>query len=957
MRNTTPTELRPAIQMEYPLADPELRVLWPTTSGVTAANVKDLQTDTINDSPLAGWAAWLGTDGAGCALVTDYDTLQSFVLRRASPGQSPMLELRSAGLPAGKSGTTTIWIIPLRGMDSVSFAGKDMVASARLLQGKNAVRISWTGLLNFKPRAEFPVSVIARAGEKTIGKHDFIIPAGWDPAATIQTVWYWPVPPKGSYEIAFRAGTESDRLSAFDMRITEDGAMASGPQRENPKGFIASAIPEWKPEPVVDKVAPVATDGALTVFIPPGGETIMPCVKIDADLGMAEYYAFWFALRSGRLRTNIRMTVSDLKTASDNPGEKPSLASLPAVDAIKARIVENIESQNASSEPYPILIERKSFNLNPGENRIAALTFDSSGLPPGEYTSALTIVSSDEVLAQIPIRIRVHSVRAVGGAVVLGMPANGEMPSWDPVRLKRYFTTAAQHGCGGIVLPFDLFGNKIVMIRGTNRTLDEVIAATPDFLTKPQLPPLDFSKLDVYTDFAIYAGLLEVCVEAPYDKFASAAGPSPAVMNDPARIMRWYWGELRQYLRDKGYRETSLWLTGQLTTDNFLNAYIPALKELSALGWKPFATFTEKVPDPSGITLLRSARQSVWQWEFNARTIPSTALQQGLLAPASGDSIGLWHNYGVSSPWDARRDCWLALAGRKEFRKLWTPIKVREYAPTDSAASAGGASGASPAETSVTGNILICSPAWDAVRDGINDARYLNLLQNLSPDLRDAGSRNPEETAQEVLAEVLALSDDPKTEPLQLRLCNAREKLLNALSEFQKRARDMKPVIRWQDLPIVDNGNLVAQIVARNNVKTDWAQAQSIKSYISSLSEGTSDLAGIIIDETLYAPSASAQTVIVIGNRARDSLLDMLLGMSEGPAFSESFPGRERYVVRRVSWDGISGPLAERFGKTGRPVEFILLAANDDKGVANAAQNFKMRLTSSKSWVSDSGVK
>ena len=167
----------------------------------------------------------------------------------------------------------------------------------------------------------------------------------------------------------------------------------------------------------------------------------------------------------------------------------------------------------------------------------------------------------------------------------------------------------------------------------------------------------------------------------------------------------------------------------------------------------------------------------------------------------------------------------------------------------------------------------------------------------------------------------------------------------------------MKPVIRWQDLPIVDNGNLVAQIVARNNVKTDWAQAQSIKSYISSLSEGTSDLAGIIIDETLYAPSASAQTVIVIGNRARDSLLDMLLGMSEGPAFSESFPGRERYVVRRVSWDGISGPLAERFGKTGRPVEFILLAANDDKGVANAAQNFKMRLTSSKSWVSDSGVK
>ncbi|MBI4027777.1 MAG: hypothetical protein HY360_22520 [Verrucomicrobia bacterium] len=381
------------------------------------------------------------------------------------------------------------------------------------------------------------------------------------------------------------------------------------------------------------------------------------------------------------------------------------------------------------------LLETSSFSSAKDQPRSVWLTLDARNLSPGDYQESVQFVAEKGGQATFLLKVRVAPVRLPGARFFTGeaehlinsmagmQQAGDKIWKLDPTRvylrdLVEHNVTVAQISAawrfgGGLHPTF-----SEVLIRATGEPLLAAIQKDPARFRSGPLPRLDFTFWNPILTLPIEEGMTRLLKMASYvpgyfsDYLAlSQMIHGPAIKpetEEHARIRQWMWQEVGRYLGEIGYPVRVAKIDDETPKDKY-PLWNRAGAELRRLGWRTTVPTSEETIQSADATRLINPHLDLW----TIGTLNPRSLAARLTAGDIDTADELWTYTGsgtISRTYAGMRaECGLIApyAGM-------SGMHIHEYYRWSQDACIIYPSAKGP----------IGSPAWEGVRDGLDDARY-----------------------------------------------------------------------------------------------------------------------------------------------------------------------------------------------------------------------------------------
>lgn len=259
---------------------------------------------------------------------------------------------------------------------------------------------------------------------------------------------------------------------------------------------------------------------------------------------------------------------------------------------------------------------------------------DTGEAAPGEYTGEVKFTSGGSALRSLPVKLKVWPIRQPGAEVLhfemehiwFCMPGGYwlDPKSYDPERLKQY-----QQALGRLEVDVgeswsDVdkgYYNKFIRLRADGRPLDQALSESPELFLKDPMPSLGFAgPHDAWWNNAIQAGMSSFSqtwqlAEASHDmaRRAHKLDLDKLAIGAPEhlRFSKWFWGEYRKYLRERGLRDAYVKIGDEFGPEGIAH-YIETAAPIQAAGFKTYTTTYNVVQTKEGIARM-DPYTDMWQ--------------------------------------------------------------------------------------------------------------------------------------------------------------------------------------------------------------------------------------------------------------------------------------------------------------------------------------------------------
>jgi len=415
------------------------------------------------------------------------------------------------------------------------------------------------------------------------------------------------------------------------------------------------------------------------------------------------------------------------------------------------------------------LIPGDTFTIKPGEDRTLFFRLTSGEIKPGKYSAKLRFTPEKGASSDITVAITIHPIRFPSQPIMVfdannnvtdlcTRPGkNAQNPVWDQVRADNYMKDMKNHGIRGhnmpgVSSPFSRYWYNRVKVRETGLSLTESIAKYPErFRNRTDLPSLDFSEWDWFTDQFLRAGMTHFRVQMGScgERFMSGHAPLtrliygttlPSTDIRQTLIMEWYNREAVRYMKDRGILRVFAIIDDEIPSEK-LAWWVQHAFRASLMGFEPGVTQSAATIADDTIINMVSPFMKYWVIGTLQKDMMDLRRAEGLIRPEDRtityhSSAVHWQKYdqmrgkcGLESAFFDLDACWI-----QAYDRFYSTEHVVYPGPDGP----------------------ISSAAWEGARDGLDDANYLLLARAMISAL----PKEEQKTATQTLESIVGMKED-----------------------------------------------------------------------------------------------------------------------------------------------------------------------------------------------------
>ncbi|HOV22091.1 MAG TPA: hypothetical protein PLW95_05365 [bacterium] len=584
--------------------------------------------------------------------------------------------------------------------------------------------------------------------------------------------------------------------------------------------------------------------------------------------------------------------------------------------------IEEVEEFDASiwgyEDPFILhkLVSNKRFEGN--KKQYLWLTFSTDKLEPGDYIFDIIISPDKCSTLKIPVNIKIRQISMPDQLVSLeveGYIGSFGHPEENLRGLKSYLCDLGQHNAD-----FLQADRRWILNNARARDSGQL------FLNYEKLyKNVDEKELEnKFLDFSYYNGWIYEGIKQGLIRFKTEYYSTEV----PQGFTKWALKELYWYVKERGYPKNSIFIKNldEQPTDIY-----PKMAEvgkvLQEIGWQPFTTVDALLGQPEELKVLSPYFRMYQCGSFSEPDVVEKWVKEGILRPTdeiweyigSGTS-SLDYQYFISKGWYIGQHNLAGFHNHEYLRGGGERLGALIIFPTP----------VGP----------LSSPAWEGLRDGIDNANLYRYAQHLIKAVEEIKLVETTQLIkwQEQLSKIVSEDEDAiihmVRQPIKGGLertdikdftpeqgIEARKVLLDLLEDIlEKTGKKLKYDIRWGEVKLVDKGELVYFPSIGKGISS-----ADMFPLIDKLSQGT-------LNEIKAEPLEKVvkETSVIVAGTLADPIIQQIINKEDylKERYTNSYPKQGDYAVIETN-----NPFAD--GK-----RIIIILGGDDRGVLLGIKQF-----------------
>lgn len=898
-----------------------------------------------NDKIAAPWQGYIDRKlKVGIMISVNYDHLKSYY-HWAKGKIFPTFEWNYINIPPGKELSTDFLIVLARGFTGCSDLRKEYMAHLKTEKDGNNVTLttSINGIWKNLNEVVVKTTIKSPTRVETTNLQDLVFEnIGTDKVKTKSLSWK--ASKKGSYIITQEVFSQGRKLGEYEQPVNI-GIPTSKYRAIKPvaKKTKLTSLSDWKKEAAFDIRKEERKKGYLLRLL----DKQSSLKKLRIDMGINERTTLPIYLKPlvdiGAARITIKLK------SSDNGKVFP-------VENLKVKIQDFVKAIPWKKDPslikeFPFWLRDPEKIAPFGDEKFATsknklreiwLLLNTDGVSPGTYHGEVELSSEKGKSETFPLVIKVWPVKRPEKSFInLDLYSFYFLMYRDYKKGIKFLKNINAHGgrCGCGARNF-LYPERRIKIRETGKPLTK--ASITKYRKKfKKYPKLDFSNLDPWMDALIqnnFTNSFELRTSSPSITFITSLSGEKLGTELWNKCFIWYWKEVAEYLNSKGYTDLVFKYLDEITADVAIGKWLPIAILAKKAGWEPTCTFGAT----SELEVLKKLNPvcDVWVWCGSHLDLFKGYVDSKQLKLSSADSVRVYGGGHYKAPYAKTR-----LIGWKNWFSnvdvYYHYAYLAHYYWKDHTGDLFGYRLIAHGE-----NGPIDSPAWEGIRDGMNDANYLAMLDWYLKVLDKSAEKD--ETLKVLINKIRKdekafVNKDASYIKLTTKMgavkryaleanlqtiMKAKRKtmeLINSLKPYIKKY--IKPSLLWGDFFLVKEGKPKVILVLRKNAsKKDKENAEKLKKMIKQMVN-----VNISIKEepSLTPEDKEKYSLILLGKELAGNRMQL----------DESFPGKGEYIINKIK-----SPYAT-------DKKIIIIAGPDQEGTAKGTRFFLKFLNPLGNWI------
>jgi hypothetical protein len=391
------------------------------------------------------------------------------------------------------------------------------------------------------------------------------------------------------------------------------------------------------------------------------------------------------------------------------------------------------------------LIPKTTFSVKQGEDRILFFRIKSGKVSKGKYTVNIIFTPEGAPVTDVAVNVDIHPIRFPEQPLMV-FDANNSVtslctksgkdarnPVWDKERADNFFRDMKDHGIrghamSGVSSPFAHYWYNRVKVRETGMFLLDAIKKNPEtFRNRTDLPALDFSEWDWFTDQFLRHGMTHLriqmgsCEKGFMSKHSGLTKMVYGELLPPTDIrhtviMEWYYREAVRYMKDRGIFRVLAIIDDEIPSEKMAWWVQHAYRAIQ-MGFEPGVTMSAATIEDDTVMNIISPFMKYWVIGTMSKDMMDLRRAEGLLKPEDRvityhSSANHWQEYdqmrgrcGLDTAFFDLDACWI-----QTYDRFYDQRQAVVY----------------PGE-----NGPISSAAWEGARDGLDDGNLLLLARSM----------------------------------------------------------------------------------------------------------------------------------------------------------------------------------------------------------------------------------
>ena len=598
---------------------------------------------------------------------------------------------------------------------------------------------------------------------------------------------------------------------------------------------------------------------------------------------------------------------------------------------------------------------KKSFFAPAGETRVFWIKLNSSNVPPGEYSLALTLSFEKMEKVMVPISVTVYPIQLPRNRMIALRPAGqvyGNVDNAEPAL--RFAKNLEAHGYQWSMISIVRIGSLGILGEKGSLT-PQLLASVAEKIGSDDSPRLDCSRWDPWMEQAISHGLIYFTVSGNMLPVINSLLSKTKLSEErKEKTRQWFLSEISQYLREKGIRLMITSSGDELSEKEIRERYIPWAKSYTEAGWGCSSTFTGvRHLDPE-LNALLYPYVKLWTLNRGLSYAFTEAVRKGTIKVrpdaiigtyGAGEGRGSEHRKPLGMSRFLGWESWMngiQNCATNPYFKGW--LYYLDYGPRRGIAGERWVSYIDKDDLTVP---LADCPFLEGIREGMEEGNlcailswYLDTMEKAGPKAKEVAERarkrldkvlgdDPSSIIQREIVTVQRIMPFRKLPSSTVPYMQGKAEVLEILASIRKEALAYtKPSIWWNDIPLIKEGVPVALLCGSSEDTT----------VINKKIEELSGISLPVSEITTKAQIIKNESAIIIGNSAENPLTSSLLQEVKERDADLLYPGAAGYSIREAK------------GNNGRTT-YLFIAGGARGGTAKGVKMFLQFLRAEGGWI------
>lgn len=834
----------------------------------------------------------------------------------------PTYEWYQKSVPPGKKVTYKTLIVLTHGFDKLTDASPDYLLSIKdlFVDGELSLEIKLSGVTKILNDVEirlhlkdFNGNTLRQIDSARFNKVDIDNPVTKSVSAGKID--------KGFYILKGEIVSKNEKIGDFEDILSIDSGYFTNTNYTREIQYLSKSeyedIPSW--EPVKKEVVkPDLEDQKRGYLVYSKIEKIEKGYKLDLTSGEFETFCLvWYPLKK------------DIGMVSWGASNLKSIKTDKPIKNYPETFIEETEEFDASlwgyEDPIPLYKLVPNYRFNGNKEKSLWVKVSTHNLVTGEYVFNIYIVPDSGKEITIPVFLNVRKIEMPDKLVSLEVEGYFESfgnPKENLRGVENYFKDLKEHNVN-FLQGFEGWGitpdrRKEIKIMGSGESL-------PDFIKRNK--DIDENVLQkTFLDFTYYNDWIEKAIENGLIRFKTSYYSQEL----PKKLNLWALKELNWYLKEKGFPDDSLFI--KILDEQPKDVY-PKMaevgKKLREIGWLPFTTVNLLVAQPEELKIL-SQSFCMYQGGYSEPEEVSKRIKEGILKPT--DEI--WEYTGVGTS-NCSYQSFISKGWYIGFNKL-DGFHNHEY-------SRGGGRRLGALIIFPTPIGPITSPAWEGLRDGIDNANLYRFCENLIFHIEEQKLAEPIRIKEWIkkFYQICGYGNDSiisfkkeeilkgifKTKIIEEdfsleKSYKAKKALLDLIEEIlEETAPKLKYDVKWGKRNLIEEGDLKYTLASGKGIKKE-----NLTPLLKKFSQGTDKK----IDTIPFGKNTLNIGNLILVGTLQDPIIQDIIKRNEElkHRYNESYPQKKDYVI--ITTDN---PLV-------KGTKIIIILGGDVDGVSLGVKQF-----------------